>query len=138
MTTDADATQRTTALDLHNARLDALEATTAAATKALTELDRHRERMETRWTIVTSAVAALAVGGLMLAGTTRDATRDNTARIHVIDAARTESSAEARAVAAEGRSTHDAIVRLTATVDSLRVRVEELTSELHTRPAVPR
>ena len=43
-----------------------------------------------------------------------------------------------RTMAAEGRSTHDAIVRLTATVDSLRVRVEELTTELHRPPVASR
>jgi predicted LPLAT superfamily acyltransferase len=121
--------------ELHVQRLDALESGAATTLKALTDLDRHRERMETRWSIVTAAVAALAVGGLALAGTTRDTTRDNAARIAVIDAARTESADEARSMAAEGRSTHDAIVRLTGTVDALRVRVEELTSELHSRPA---
>ena len=131
-------TDAATHAELHVQRLDALESGAASTLKALTDLDRHRERMETRWSIVTAAVAALAVGGLALAGTTRDTTRDNAARIAAIDAARSESSAEARTMAAEGRSTHDAIVRLTATVDSLRVRVEELTTELHRPPVAPR
>ena len=131
-------TDAATHAELHVQRLDALESGAATTLKALTDLDRHRERMETRWSIVTAAVAALAVGGLALAGTTRDTTRDNTARIAAIDTARSESSAEARTMAAEGRSTHDAIVRHTATVDSLRVRVEELTTELHRPPVASR
>lgn len=133
--TDPDVTGRISAEQVHAQRLASLESSCAAHAEHITTLDRHRERMETRWSIVTAAVGALALGGLALAGVTRDTTRDNTARISVVERTQTDAAGDSRASAVEARSTHDAIVRLTATVEGLRAQVDTLASELRSRDA---
>ena len=137
MTADADTSQRISAEPVHAQRLAALERLTSDHATALTALDRHRERSETRWGLVALIVAAVAASGLGSAVVTRDTTRDNAQRLTMMERALAEQASDARTSAAEGRGTHDAIVRLTATVDALRVRVEELTSELHARDPAP-
>jgi hypothetical protein len=138
--TPADISQRISAEQVHAQRLGALEVATAKALADITVLDRHRERMETRWALVAAfagAVAGLAGTGLYSASTTRDMARDNTARISVLERSLTDTTTEGRAGAVETRSTHDAIIRLTATVDGLRTQVDTLTTELRTRDAAP-
>jgi hypothetical protein len=136
----ADVSQLVSAEQVHAQRLTALEAATAKATADITILDRHRERMEARWALVAAfagVVAGLASTGLYSASTTRDMSRDTAARIVVVEKSLSDLSADARASSTEDRGTHDAIVRLTTTVDGLVRTVEELRSELHTRPAAP-
>ena len=136
----ADISQHVSAEQVHAQRLTALETATAKAVADITILDRHRERMETRWALVAAfagVVAGLASTGLYSASTTRDMARDNAARTTVMEKSLADLSADARASSTEDRGTHDAIVRLTTTVDGLVRRVEELTSELHTRAPAP-
>lgn len=133
----ADISQHVSAEQVHAQRLTALEKTVGDQAEALTSLDRHRERSETRWGLVAIFVGAVAASGLGSAVVTRDTTRDNSARIIVVEKALSDLTGEARASSGEARGTHDAIVRLTATVDGLVRRVEELTTELHTRDAAP-
>ncbi|TAK26700.1 MAG: hypothetical protein EPO40_19465 [Myxococcaceae bacterium] len=133
MTLDADTSQRVSAEPVHAQRLTALERLTSDHATALTALDRHRERSETRWGLVALFVGAVAASGLGSAVVTRDTTRDNAQRLTMMERTLADQASDARASAAEGRGTHDAIVRLTATVDGLVHRVEELTTELHAR-----
>lgn len=130
-----DVSQRVSAEQLHAQRLAVLEKVVDDHADALTTLDRHRERSETRWGLVAVFVGAVAASGLGSAVVTRDTTRDNSARIVVVEKALSDLAGEARASSTEDRGTHDAIVRLTATVDGLVHRVEELTTELHARDA---
>ncbi len=127
-------------MSLHQQRITALETATAEAVAAITVLDRHRERMETRWALVAAfagVVAGLASAGLYSASTTRDMARDSSARIATIEREIASARADARSSEADARAMHDAILTLTATTDTLRTTVADLTRELHARDASP-
>ena len=121
---------------LHQQRIGSLETAVADAVASITLLDRHRERMETRWALVAGfagAVAGLAGTGLYSASTTRDMARDNSARISTIEREIVAARTDAQIAVQDARAMHDAIITLTATTDTLRTTVADLTRELHSR-----
>ena len=118
------------ALDVLTARVDAL------AHESIEHRD-HRTRAETRWSLIAAVVGALGVGALVGAVTTRDAVQATSLRVAALERAQTDAAASARERDADDRRTTEALVRLTVTVDALRARVEDLTSELRARETAP-
>ena len=90
------------------------------------DLDLAREKHETRWGISAAVVGSLGLVTLGLAGVTRDTGRDTAARVAVLEKAQSESVVLNRAAADEQRATHDAVLRLTITVDAMRVTLDAL------------
>lgn len=90
------------------------------------DLDLAREKHETRWGIIATVVGSLGLVTLGLAGVTRDTGRDTAARVAVLEKAQSESVVLNRAAADEQRATHDAVLRLTITVDAMRVTLDAL------------
>jgi hypothetical protein len=90
------------------------------------DLDLAREKHETRWGIIAAVVGSLGLVTLGLAGVTRDTGRDTAARVAVLEKAQSESVVLNRAAADEQRATHDAVLRLTITVDAMRVTLDAL------------
>jgi len=90
------------------------------------DLDLAREKHETRWGIIAAVVGSLGLITLGLAGVTRDTGRDTAARVAVLEKAQSESVVLNRAAADEQRATHDAVLRLTITVDAMRVTLDAL------------
>lgn len=90
------------------------------------DLDLAREKHETRWGIIAAVVGSLGLVTLGLAGVTRDTGRDTAARVAVLEKAQSESVILNRATADEQRATHDAVLRLTITVDAMRVTLDAL------------
>lgn len=118
------------ALDALTARIDKLDRESA-------EHHDHRTRAETRWSIIAAVVGALGVGALVGAVTTRDAVQATALRVAALERAQTDAAVTARERDADDRRTTEALVRLTVTVDALRARVEDLTSELRARETAP-
>lgn len=118
------------ALDVLTARVDAL------AHESIEHRD-HRTRAETRWSLIAAVVGALGVGALVGAVTTRDAVQATSLRVAALERAQTDAATSARERDADDRRTTEALVRLTVTVDALRARVEDLTSELRARETAP-
>ena len=92
----------------------------------LRALDLAREKHETRWGLIAAVVGSLGVVTLGLAGVTRDTGRDTAARVAVLEKAQTDSATINRAASDEQRATHDAVLRLTITVDAMRVTLDAL------------
>jgi hypothetical protein len=90
------------------------------------ELDLAREKHETRWGVIATVVGSIGLVTLGLAGVTRDTGRDTAARVAVLEKAQSESVVLNRAAADEQRATHDAVLRLTITVDAMRVTLDAL------------
>lgn len=94
--------------------------------KQVRDLDLAREKHETRWGLIAAIVGSIGLVTLGIAGVTRDTGRDTSARVAVLEKAQTESIAINRAAADEQRATHDAVLRLTITVDAMRVTLDGL------------
>ena len=116
--------------DAQDKALDAIRATVTAQGTTLTTL-------ETRWQLV--AALAVLVGGGAVTGAiaTRDAVQATALRVAALERVQTDAAATARERDADDRRTTEALVRLTVTVDALRARVEDLTSELRVRETAP-
>lgn len=123
--------------DAQDKALDALTARIDKLDRESTEHRDHRTRAETRWSIIAAVVGALGVGALVGAVTTRDAVQATALRVAALERAQTDAAAVARERDADDRRTTEALVRLTVTVDALRARVEDLTSELRARETAP-
>jgi hypothetical protein len=123
--------------DAQDKALDAVRVTVTAHGVSIATL-------ETRWTLVaaivgfvatvTATIAVVAIGGLL---TTRDAVQGTTLRVAALERAQADAASIARERDADDRRTTEALVRLTVTVDALRARVEDLTSELRARETAP-
>jgi hypothetical protein len=116
--------------DAHDKAVAELRATVTAQGTTLTTL-------ETRWQLV--AALAVLVGGGAVTGAiaTRDAVQATALRVAALERAQNDAAAVARERDADDRRTTEALVRLTVTVDALRARVEDLTSELRARETAP-
>lgn len=99
----------------------------------LRDLATHRTRMETRWSLITALVGALGVGGIVAAVTTRDSVQSTALRVAALERAQTDAVITTRERDSDDRAMREALTRLTVTVDALRARVEDLTSELRAR-----
>ena len=123
--------------DAQDKALDALATRVDALARESTEHRDHRTRAETRWSIIAAVVGALGVGALVGAVTTRDAVQATALRVAALERAQADAASIARERDADDRRTTEALVRLTVTVDALRARVEDLTSELRARETAP-
>ena len=97
-----------------------------ALEKQVRDLDLAREKHETRWGLIAAIVGSMGIITLGLAGVTRDTGRDTAARVSVLEKAQSEAIVLNRAAADEQRATHDAVLRLTITVDAMRVTLDAL------------
>lgn len=97
-----------------------------ALEKQVRDLDLAREKHETRWGLIAAIVGSMGIITLGLAGVTRDTGRDTAARVAVLEKAQSEAIVLNRAAADEQRATHDAVLRLTITVDAMRVTLDAL------------
>jgi hypothetical protein len=119
--------------DAQDKALDALRVTVTTQGTAITTL-------ETRWTIVAAIVGFVAIAAVSAINgmlTARDAVQATTLRIAALERAQADAASIARERDADDRRTTEALVRLTVTVDALRARVEDLTSELRARETAP-
>lgn len=88
--------------------------------------------------VLSSVLAAGLIGVLGGAFVAYQSVHDHAARLAVVEQRQAEAAAQARADAGESRATHDAIIRLTATVEQLSARVAALSGEvraIHDEPA---
>lgn len=87
--------------------------------------------------VLSSVLAAGLIGVLGGAFVAYQSVHDHAARLAIVEQRQAEAAAQARADAGEARATHDAIIRLTTTVEQLTAQVRSLSGEVRTLRAEP-